>query len=213
MALVDIYSTDKKYQVIYADPPWTYNTWSEKGKESRSAEKHYNCMTKEDIQNLPVKELSAGNRALFLWVTFPCLQEGLELIEKWGFTYKTCAFSWVKRNRNSDSFFMGCGYWTRANTEICLLATKGKPHRVSKSVRQICDAPIMEHSRKPAEIRDRIVELCGDVPRIELFARQVADGWDRWGNEAPEDEAKEGDTDDNIQKKQDRKSGLFQAAL
>ena len=133
-------------------------------------------------------------------MTFPCYQEGLELIEKWGFTYKTCAFSWVKRNRNSDSFFMGCGYWTRANTEICLLATKGKPHRVSKSVRQVCDAPIMEHSRKPAEIRDRIVELCGDIPRIELFARQAADGWDRWGNEAPEDEAKEGDSNDTVQK-------------
>ena len=183
MAIIDIFNTDKKYNIIYADPPWTFKTYSAKGKEKKSAENHYHCMKKEDIQNLPVQNISADNCVLFLWVTMPCLEEGLELIRKWGFTYKTCGFTWVKRNKKSDSWFLGLGYWTRANAEICLLATKGQPKRVSKSVHQICDARIMEHSRKPAEIRDRIVQLCGDLPRIELFARQYADGWDCWGNE------------------------------
>lgn len=140
-------------------------------------------MKKEDIQALPVSELAAEDCALFLWVTWPCLEEGLELIKAWGFRYKTCAFNWVKRNKVSDTWLWGLGYWTRANSEVCLIATKGKPKRVSKSVHQVCDARIMEHSRKPAEIRERIVQLCGDKPRIELFARQYADGWDCWGNE------------------------------
>ena len=180
---IDIYNTDKKYNIIYADPPWSYKTWSEKGKEKKSAENHYVCMKKEDIQELPIQNICADDCVLFLWVTFPCLEEGLELIKKWGFTYKTCGFTWVKRNKVSDSWFWGLGYWTRANAEICLLATKGQPRRVSKSVHQICDGRIREHSRKPDEIRDRIVELCGNLPRIELFARQKVDGWDCWGNE------------------------------
>lgn len=179
---IDIFNTDKKYNIIYADPPWTYKTWSAKG-TGRSAEQHYSCMQKKDIQALPVNDLCEKDSVLFLWVTFPCLEEGLELIKAWGFDYKTVAFTWVKRNAKSDGYKVGLGHWTRANAEICLLATKGHPKRVSKSVRQICDARIMEHSRKPAEIRDRILLLMGDLPRIELFARQYADGWDCWGNE------------------------------
>jgi len=210
MALVDIYKPERRYSVIYADPPWSYKVWSDKGKQ-KSAEQHYACMSKEDIQALPVQDLCAEDCVLFLWVTFPCLEEGLELIQKWGFTYKTCAFSWVKRNRSTDGYFMGCGYWTRANTEICLLATKGKPHRVSKSVRQVCDAAIMEHSRKPAEIRDRIVQLCGDVPRIELFARQAADGWDRWGAEAPANNDME--VYSNVFQEKGRSSAYYQTAV
>lgn len=140
-------------------------------------------MNKEDIQNLPVQSISKDDCILFLWVTFPCLEEGLELIKKWGFTYKTCGFTWVKKNKKSDSWFWGLGYWTRSNAELCLIATKGHPKRVSKSVHQICDARIREHSRKPDEIRNRIVELCGDVSRIELFSRECIDGWDCWGNE------------------------------
>lgn len=190
---VDIFNTDKKYNIIYADPPWTFKTYSEKGKEKKSAENHYACMKKADIQQLPIQRITAKDCVLFLWVTFPCLKEGLELIEKWGFTYKTCGFTWVKRNKKSNSYFWGLGYWTRANAEICLIATKGNPKRVSKSVHQICDARIREHSRKPEEIRERIVQLCGDLPRIELFARQSAKGWDCWGNEAPEEMA--GDTE------------------
>ena len=180
---VDIFNTEKKYNIIYADPPWSYKTWSGKGKEKKSAENHYPCMQKAEIQRLPIPNIAADDCVLMLWVTWPCLEEGLELIKVWGFTYKTCGFAWVKRNKKSDGWFWGLGYWTRANSEICLIATKGNPKRVSKSVHQVCDARIMEHSRKPDEIRDRIVELCGNKPRIELFARRYADGWDCWGNE------------------------------
>ena len=171
-----------RYNIIYADPAWTFKTWSSKGKK-KSAENHYVCMTVKDIYNLPVENISKTNCILFLWVTYPMLEEGLKTINQWGFTYKTCAFSWVKKNKKSNTWFWGLGYWTRANNEICLLATKGKPKRVSKSVHQIVDDRITEHSRKPDCVRDRIVELCGDSPRIELFARQKTPGWDVWGNE------------------------------
>lgn len=176
---------NKKYAIIYADPPWTFKTYSDKGKD-RGAEKHYHCMSKREIQELPVAEIADKDCVLFLWVTWPCIKEGLELIEKWGFRYKTCAFNWVKRNRVSDGWFWGLGFWTRSNSEVCLLATKGHPKRVSKSVHQVCDARVREHSRKPDEVRDRIVELMGDLPRIELFARGKVAGWDVWGDEAEE---------------------------
>lgn len=170
----------KKYNIIYADPPWTFKTYSSKGL-GKSAQKHYPCMSIEDIYNLPIEKIANDNCILFIWVTFPLLKEGLNTIEAWGFAYKTCAFNWVKRNKISDSYFWGTGYWTRANSEICLLATKGNPKRISKSVHQICDARIREHSQKPDEIRDKIVDLCGDLPRIELFARERVDGWDAIG--------------------------------
>ena len=181
---VDIYNTDKKYNIIYADPPWSYKVWSKDTGLGRSAEAHYKTMPKEDIQKLPVQRLCNKDSVLFLWVTYPCLLEGLELIEKWGFTYKTCAFSWIKLNKKTNTPFVGMGYYTRANNEICLLATKGKPlKRKSKAVRQVILSKIEEHSKKPDEIRSRIVELFGDLPRIELFARQQVEGWDCWGNE------------------------------
>ena len=180
---VDIYNTNKKYNIIYADPPWNFKTYSEKGKQKKSAERHYRCMNIDNIYDLPINQIAADNCILFLWVTFPLLKEGLETIEKWGFTYKTIGFNWIKQNKKSDSLFWGLGYWTRANSEICLLATKGKPKRISKSVHSVIISKIREHSRKPDEVRDKIVELCGDMPRIELFARQSVDGWDCWGNE------------------------------
>jgi len=168
----------KKYQIIYADPPWTFKTYSPKGKEHKSAECHYTCMTIEDIKNLPINKLSDENCVLFLWVTFPLLLDGLETIKRWGFEYKTCGFNWIKKNKIADTYFWGLGYWTRSNSELCLLATKGNPKRLSKSVHQICDAKIRQHSQKPDIIRQKIIELCGDLPRIELFARQKTEGWD-----------------------------------
>lgn len=180
---VDIFNTNKKYQIIYADPPWQYKVWSNKG-HGRSAESHYPTMTKIEIQNLPIPKICENNSVLFLWVTYPCLEEGLELIRAWGFTYKTVAFTWVKQNKKSDSFFMGMGYYTRANAEYCLLATKGKIlERKSRAVHSVVCTHIERHSKKPNEVRDRIVQLFGDIPRIELFARQTVDGWDCWGNE------------------------------
>ena len=179
----DIYKTDKKYSVIYADPPWFFKTYSVKGKMF-GAERHYPTMQKEEIQNVPVKKLSDKNCVLFLWVTAPCLIEGIELITAWGFKYKTVAFTWVKQNKKSDGLFTGMGYYTRANAVYCLLATKGKIlERKSHGVHSVVLSHIERHSKKPDEVRDRIVRLFGDVPRIELFARQYATGWDCWGNE------------------------------
>ena len=172
----------KKYNVIYADPPWTFKTYSNKGK-GRSAEQHYPCMTIDDIKNLPVQKIAADDCILFIWVTFPLLKEGLDVIDSWGFTYKTCAFNWVKKNKVSDSWFWGMGYWTRSNSELCLLATKGRPKKISSSVHQVIDSRIQEHSQKPDVVKDKIVQLVGDLPRVELFARQPTEGWHVWGNE------------------------------
>lgn len=186
MRIFDINTPPNKYSLIYADPPWAYKVWSKKG-QGRSAESHYSTMQEDDIFSLPIQNLAADDCVLFMWVTMPCLIEGLKTIEKWGFAYKTCAFTWIKQNKKSPSLFWGMGYWTRANAEICLLATRGNPKRVSAGVHSVIMSPIREHSRKPDEARDRIVELCGDLPRIELFARQSADGWDCWGDQAPDE--------------------------
>lgn len=175
----------KKYKVIYADPPWSYKVWSKKG-AGRSAESHYPTMNIEDIKALPVKELAEKDCALFLWITFPMLREAWSVMDAWGFTYKSVAFVWIKQNKKTPSLFWGMGYWTRANAELCVIATKGSPKRESKAVHQVIISPVEEHSKKPDEARQRIVQLMGDVPRIELFARKSSPGWDVWGNEAPD---------------------------
>lgn len=169
----------KKYSIIYADPPWRY----EMKKGQGVAENHYSTMGIEEICSLPVQEICEKNCALFLWVTFPQLPEAFRVIKACGFRYKTVAFVWTKLNRSGQGYFFGLGYWTRSNAEICLLATRGKPKRISKKVFQLIISPLQEHSKKPAEARKRIVELLGDLPRIELFARQRSPGWDAWGNE------------------------------
>ena len=141
-------------------------------------------MTLKEIMDLPVKELADENAVLFLWITFPTLPRALAVIEAWGFTYKTCGFTWLKQNKKSSSLFWGMGYYTRSNAEVCLIATKGKPlPRLSHKVHSAVVSPVREHSKKPDEVRTRIVELFGDIPRIELFARNHAEGWDCWGNE------------------------------
>ena len=168
-----------KFECIYADPPWCYRNKSGQG----VAENHYRTMNNEDIYNLDVAGLAAKDCILFLWVTFPCLLEGLNTIKRWGFEYKTLGFCWVKRNKKSLTWFWGLGFWTRSNPEICIIATKGKPKRISKSVHCIVDTPIEGHSKKPDIVRERIVELVGDIPRIELFARKQYDGWVCLGDE------------------------------
>lgn len=179
---VDIFNTNKKYNIIYADPPWKYN--EQHTKASRSVNLQYNTMKTEDMYSFPINKIANDNSVCFMWATYPKLKESINLLEKWGFKYKTVAFTWIKKNKNNDNYFMGMGYYTRSNAEICLLGIKGKPlKRKSHSVRQIIDSKIQEHSKKPDEIRNRIVELFGDLSRIELFARQTADGWDCWGNE------------------------------
>ena len=173
---------NKKYNIIYADPAWHFKTYSNKG-EKRSAIQHYDCLNINDICNLPVNDIADDDCILFIWVIDSMLPEALQVIKKWNFKYKTVAFTWVKQNKISDGYFTGMGYWTRCNPEQCLLATKGNPKRISKAVRQLIISKRQEHSKKPDEIRKRVVELCGDLPRIELFARQKTEGWDSWGNE------------------------------
>lgn len=186
----------KKYGIIYADPPWHYRVYSKKG-AGRSAESHYPTMTIEEIQALPVSELADKDCALFMWITFPLLKESLSVLSAWGFKFKTIAFVWIKQNRKSDSQFWGMGYRTRANAEFCVLATKGKPKRMAKNVHQVIISHIEEHSKKPDEARRRIVRLMGDLPRIELFARQKSAGWDVWGNEVESDIILGGTDDDS----------------
>lgn len=156
---VDIFRTQNKYSVIYADPPWSYRDKALAG--NRGAECKYPVMSLEDICKLPVKELAADDCVLFLWVTMPKLDEAFDVIKAWGFEYKTCAFTWVKQNKKSDSLFWGMGRWTRANAEVCLLATRGKPKRADAGVHSVIISHIEEHSKKPAETRDRINKLLG----------------------------------------------------
>ncbi len=178
----DIHNTDKKYNIIYADPPWKYKVYSKKG-TGRSAESHYPTMSIADICSLPVDKIADRDCILFMWVTFPTLKEAMTVIEAWGFEYKTAGFVWIKQNKKKPTLFWGMGFWTRANAELCVIATKGHPKRRSAGVHQVIMSKIEEHSKKPDKTRNRIIELVGDLPRIELFARQQADGWDCWGNE------------------------------
>ena len=174
---------DRQYTVIYADPPWEYRQHGTTAKSRGNAAKHYPTMTTEDICKLPVKKICGGGAACFMWATFPNIAEAIKVLEAWGFTYKTAAFVWVKKNRKNSGNFWGMGAYTRANAEVCLLATRGHPKRQAANVHQFIISPIREHSRKPEEAREKIVALMGDVPRVELFARQTPPGWDVWGNE------------------------------
>jgi site-specific DNA-methyltransferase (adenine-specific) len=174
---------NKKYNIIYADCPWNY---ADKGCQGTMAN-HYKGMDLEEIKKLPVGNLAEEDCVLFMWATYPMLKEALAVIEAWGFKYKSIAFQWIKLNKKGKGYFCGLGRWTRGNTECCLLATKGKPKRISASVFQIIEQPLTKHSEKPQEARDKIIKLIGDLPRIELFARQKIEGWDCWGNEVNSD--------------------------
>lgn len=170
---------DKKYAVIYADPPWGYRN----GATRAAAGRHYPTMGLEELKALPVSDIAAEDCVLLLWATFPMLPEALEVMEAWGFSYKTLGFLWVKENRRSGGLFWGLGNWTRSNPEVCLLGVKGRPGRVYAGVHSVVMAPVGRHSKKPDAVRERIEMLLGDLPRIELFARQTAPGWDVWGDE------------------------------
>lgn len=169
-----------KYQIIYADPPWSYSNFQGKGKSYGDVSAHYSTMTQAEMEKMPVP--ADDNCVLFMWATYPNLQEALSLTRAWGFVYKTVAFTWVKTR--GEGIYSGLGFYTNANAEICLLGRRGRFTRQSKCVKQIVMAPLGRHSEKPAEVRDRIVSLCGDLPRIELFARRRTPGWDVWGNDA-----------------------------
>ena len=169
----------KKYKIIYADPPWQY--WAS-GK--RNAQKHYSCMPIEEIIKLPINNMADTDSILCLWGTWPILPELTKVINHWGFEYSTCLFVWLKQNKTSGGHFLGLGNYTRANTEFVLLAKKGKGiKRQTNKMSQIISTSISSHSKKPDIVRKKIVEMFGDVPRIELFARTKIHGWDVWGND------------------------------
>lgn len=169
----------KKYSVIYADPPWKFNA----GK-NRNVSNHYQTMAEREIETIPVNRIAEKNSVLLMWTTAPCFPQALKLIEAWGFKYKTIIFTWIKQCKKSEKLFTGMGFYTRSNAEFCILASRGASlPRISRSVHSVIISHVEEHSKKPAEARERIVKLFGDVPRIELFARERVSGWDAWGNE------------------------------
>jgi len=169
------------YQLIYADPPWTYRDKANAGK--RGAVHKYKLMDLEAIKALPVQDIAAPDCVLAMWWVGPQPAEALAVVEAWGFSIKNMkGFTWHKLTKTGKSLF-GMGSWTRANTEDCLIAVRGKPQRRSASVRQFIEAQHRGHSVKPNGVRDRLVELVGDVPRVELFARTRSPGWDAWGDE------------------------------
>jgi len=170
-----------KYSVIYADPPWHFTTWSARGR-GRTADAWYDTMSLADVKALPVAPLAASDCVLLLWAIDPMLHVAFDVIKAWGFTYKTVGFYWVKTNRDGSPF-MGLGHWTRMNPEVCLLATRGHPRRLSASVRKLVTTPRRAHSQKPDEVYDSIETLITG-PYLELFARRTRPGWDSWGLEA-----------------------------
>ena len=187
-----------KYKILYADPPWQYG--DTRGKGYGGAEQHYNTMSIDKICNLPMEELTDDDALLFLWVTFPMLIDAMRVFPAWGFKYKTLGFAWIKTNPRQDlkqhSFLptdivddcFGIGHYTKSNCEICLIGVKGKGVQLIKSnrVKSTIISVREKHSKKPDEARKRITQLVGDIPRIELFAREVPEGWDVWGDEVLE---------------------------
>jgi N6-adenosine-specific RNA methylase IME4 len=172
----------KRFGVIYADPPWPWETWTPTG---RTIERHYSTLTPEAIARLPVAALADDDCALLLWVTGPHLAIGthLAVMEAWGFRSSTIGFTWVKTNVDGSPA-TGLGYYTRSNAELCLLGIKGKPQRLARDVHQIVMAPVGEHSEKPEEVRRRISRLFPG-PNLELYGRKPVPGWTVWGNEIP----------------------------
>lgn len=188
------------FGAILADPPWAFEAWYSGGwrnkpdgtryyssKSPRAA--RYETMHVDDIAAMPVADLSAEDCVLFLWGCWPMLRESLQVMEGWGFKHKSCAFVWMKADVRQFDLFrddadpdMLMGYWTRSNSEFCLLGTRGKPKRLNADVRQGMIAPRREHSRKPDGIHERIERLVAG-PYLELFARQQRPGWTAWGNE------------------------------
>lgn len=182
----------KKYQIIYADPPWRHSSHRGNTEKAKSngmwglAEFNYKTMTQKDIENYPVQKLADENCMLFLWSTFPMLQQALDVMKAWGFKYRTIAFVWVKQNKGGTKIKpYGLGHYTLSNCEVVLLGKKGKFQRKARNVQQVILSPVSKHSEKPSEIRDRIVDLCGDIPRVELFARERVKGWNAKGNQLP----------------------------
>lgn len=198
-------SVKKLYEIVYADPPWTYKDKAKSGQ--RGVEFKYSTMSMSEIMALNVREHVADNAILFLWVTAPLMFQQVRVMQAWGFRYKTLGFDWVKRAQNGG-YKWGMGNWTRSNAELCLIGIRGKPKRVSASVHQIVDAIPGQHSEKPPEVREHIVRLMGDLPRVEMFAREKAPGWDVFGDEVDSDVIFEVTTGAQLKSKLQRLRGV-----
>lgn len=147
------------------------------------ADKQYKTMALDELKALPVNEIAADDCVLVMWYVGSQPQEAIDLVNAWGFTLKNMnGFVWVKLTTKLLAFF-GMGFWTRAGSESAIIATKGKPKRLNANVRAVRHEVVGRHSAKPAAFRSDIVDLCGDLPRIELFAREKSDGWTSWGLE------------------------------
>ncbi len=182
----------KKYQIIYADPPWdmendNYGKIGSSPLSGFGASLRYNLMDEEQLKKLPISGLADDNCALFLWSTNRRIPWAVHCMTAWGFDYKTVAFCWIKTSRSTGQPNCRLGYYTLGGMELCLLGLRGHLKPIGHRVRQVLLQPRMGHSVKPPIIRDKIVELFGDLPRIELFARQKVEGWDCWGNEVESD--------------------------
>lgn len=178
---------NKKYNIIYADPPWSYGSkqpFRSNGVRFHSLENEYPTVKTSEMEKWEVKELAEDDCALFMWSTDSHIEEAIRLMKAWGFKYVTIAFVWIKTS-NRGNMFSNLGAWTMKNCEVCLFGTRGKmsKHKKSNSVKQVFYAERTKHSKKPDCVYGFIEELFGDLPRIELFARQKIDGWDCWGNE------------------------------
>lgn len=172
---------DDTFQVIYCDPPWIQD--SQLGREKKRGNPElYPLLSTRDLCDLPVADITAKDATVFMWALDAMIPDAIELMRAWGFLYKTVAFTWYKQTSRGNDHF-GTGAWTRKGTELCLMGVKGRPKRVSASVRQLQRGSVREHSRKPDIVRERIVELMGDVPRLEMFCRYPEQGWYSWGNE------------------------------
>jgi len=178
-----------KFSVILSDCPWQYSDKATAGK--RGADFKYDTISTRDLMHMRVGDLAAENSAHFMWVTGPFMLEGIRLMKSWGFRYVTISFNWIKLNKKNGKPFMGMGHYTRSNAEYVLLGTRGKLPVQSHSVHSVVMSPVREHSSKPPEVRERIVELFGDVPRLEIFARDRCAGWEATGLELDEVDIRE----------------------
>jgi N6-adenosine-specific RNA methylase IME4 len=175
----------KKYKIIYADPPWQFSNKKTGGSMKSGAASHYLTTGIDGLKALDVNSIADDDCTLIMWWVGAMPQEAIDLVNAWGFKLKNMnGFVWNKLTAKGNPFF-GMGFRTRAGSESAIIATKGKPKVLSRSVRAVHSYPVSKHSKKPLEFRDHIVEVCGDLPRLEMFARESAQGWDVFGNEAP----------------------------
>ena len=182
-----------KYEIIYCDPPWQFSNKKTGGSMKSGADQQYLTTGIDGLKAMDVNSLAADDAVLFMWYVGAMPQEAIDLVNAWGFTIKNMnGFVWNKLTQKNKPHF-GMGFYTRAGSESVIIATKGKFKPASHSVRAVFNADdqiqfegkAIKHSKKPPQVRDLIMELCGDRPRLEMFAREGAQGWDAFGNEVP----------------------------